>query len=314
MFWFLAECGTNTKPFICESDTAICDSEISYDIEGDTRALTGMSGIMQKNPGTEQECKNDCNAKPICWGFLFSPTVPKCVMYDQYDDPFRTENEQIYVSGEDLYMKRCDFDLNEDTNVLSVPPYDGCGSAVISDCVLCVTAMEETTTQYLTSTQKETTSVKVSTDKTIETTLPVKTEPHMTSTVEVTSSNLHPATIQSETIIIAKTTIDLTTQKEFTTTSAGKTPYCVCTCNNVTNQVSLEESINKIVNEIKVDKLKTSSYNRKHTSAWDSRKSSQSIGYVGIVILISIAFLILCLDSSSLIYKVFAKLRKFGTS
>lgn len=89
---------------------AICDSGISYDIESDTRAPTGMSGIMQKNPGTEQECKDQCNEESNCWGFLFNPTVPKCVMYDQYDDPFRTDNDQIYVSGEDLYMKRCDFD------------------------------------------------------------------------------------------------------------------------------------------------------------------------------------------------------------
>ncbi|XP_063413137.1 uncharacterized protein LOC134695701 [Mytilus trossulus] len=313
MYWFLAECGTDTKPFICESNTAICDSGISYDIEGDKRAPTGMSGIMQKNPGTEQECMDHCNGKPICWGFLFNPTVPKCVMYDQYDDPFRTDNDQIDVSGEDLYMKRCDFDLNEDTNDLSVPTYDGCGSVVISDCVVCVPTTEESTTKYQTS-EKETTSVKVSTaDKTTETTLPTTTEHYMTSTVDKSTSDLHSTTIQSETISVAKTNIDLTTQKEFTTLSAGKTPYCVCTCNNVTNQMSLEERINEIVNEIKVDRSKTSSFTRKHTSAWDSRKSSASIGYVGIAILISIAFLLLCLDSSSIIYKVFANLKKSST-
>ncbi|VDH93690.1 Hypothetical predicted protein, partial [Mytilus galloprovincialis] len=316
MYWFLAECGTDTKPFICESSTAICEFEtgISYDIESDKRVPTGMSGTMQKNPGTEQECKEHCNGKPICWGFLFNPTVPKCVMYDLYDDPFRTDNDQIDASGEDLYMKRCDFDLNEDTNDLIVPPYDGCGSAVISDCVLCVSTTEESTTEYQTSV-KETTSVKVSTaDKATVTAIQSTTTEHnMTSTVEIATSDLHSTTIKSETIPIAETTIDLTTQKEFTTVTAGKTPYCVCTCNNVSKQMSLEERINEIVKEIKVDKSKTSSFTRKHSSAWDSRKSSASIGYVGIAIMISIASLLLCLDSSSLISKVFAKLKKSST-
>ncbi|CAG2186484.1 unnamed protein product [Mytilus edulis] len=177
--------------------------------------------------------------------------------------------------------------VKEDTNDLIVSPYYGCGSAVISDCVSCVTTSEDTATQFLTSTQKETTSVKVSsTAKTTETILPTTTEHYMTSTVEVTSSDLHPTTIQSETISILETTNDITTQKEFTTISAGKTPYCVCTCYNVTKQMSLEESINEIVNEIEVDKSKTSSFTRQHSSAWDSRKSSASIaGLAGEVLL-----------------------------
>ncbi|CAC5390345.1 unnamed protein product [Mytilus coruscus] len=345
--WHLAECGTDTRPFICESDAAICNDGFSYGITIDTRLSTGLNESYQLNPGTEKECTDACSVISVCWAFLFIPSVPKCVMYDEYDGPFQTENDRIPASGEDLYTKR----LNEDTDVVSVPPYDDCGSVVVSDCVFCVTTMQVTTTQSQKSTQIETISFKVSSaDKTTETTLPTTTEPHMTSTVEVTLSDLpvttsqpettstektsvhqtpenvltsalevttshvHTTTLQPETTTLAKSSIFPTTQKKFTTNTTGKTPYCVCACNNVTKQISLQESINEIVNEIQVDTSKTSSYTRKHTSAWDSRKSSASIGIVGIAILISIASLLLCLDSTSLIYRVFALLRKTGTS
>ncbi|CAC5390347.1 unnamed protein product [Mytilus coruscus] len=315
MYWLLGECGTDARPFMCESDTAICNSGISYDTESNRKVTTGMSGYTKLDFGTEQDCKDFCDPLTLCWGFAFTPSVPKCVMYDVFDDPFRLEDNQISVMAEDLYIKRCYFELNEDTNVLIVPPYDNCGSTVISDCVLCVTTTEQTTTEYLTSTQVETTSVKVSTaDKITETTLPVTTEPHMTSTVDVASSDLHTTTSQLDIISIPKSSIDQTIQKEFTTISEVKRPYCVCTCSNVTKQISLEESINEIVNEIKVDRSKTSSYTRKHTSAWDSRKSAASIGFVGIAILISIVSLLLCLDSASLINRVCVLLRKLGTS
>ncbi|XP_071124098.1 uncharacterized protein [Mytilus edulis] len=286
--------------------------------------------------------------------------------------------------GTDTRTFICESDtVNTHTDVVSVPPYNDCGFVVVSDCVLCETTQQVTTTQFQTSTQIETTSFKVSTaDKTPEITLPTTTENYLTTTVEVTSSdnptttsqlkststdktsiqkttehystsNLEVktsqvqttpsqsettevgntssftttqpettevgntssfTTTQPETTEVGNTSSFTTTQQRFTTNNTGKTPYCVCTCNNVTKQVSLQESINEIVNEINVDKSRTSSYTRKHTSAWDSRKSSASIGFVGIAILISVASLIVCLDSTSLIYRVCALLRKTGTS
>ncbi|CAC5390346.1 unnamed protein product [Mytilus coruscus] len=346
MYWFLDECGKATRPFICESFfTAICSprSDIFYDTEGETTVPTAMNGQNnEKSPGTELECKTDCSRDHKCWGFAFTPSIPKCVMYDQIDDPFYTENNKVYSSGETLYMKRCNFELNIDTNVLSVPPYDDCGSAVVSKCVSCVAAIEETTTQ------KQTTTFKVSSaEKTTETTA-LTTETHVTPTVDVTSSDLHTTKSQSKTTSTQKSSIQQTTENhvtyalevtsshvqtttsqtettsiaktfifptaQITTINTGKLPYCVCTCNNGTKQISLEESINEIVNEIKVDRSKTSAYTRKHTSAWDSRKSSASIGFVGIAILISIASLLLCLDSTSLIRRIFVLLRKPCTS
>ncbi|VDI49834.1 Hypothetical predicted protein [Mytilus galloprovincialis] len=360
MHWLLAECGTDARSFI-----SICNEGFSYDIANNTRLSTGMDENYQINPGTALECTDTCSGMSICWAFLFTTTVPtKCVLYGAYNGPFQTEHDKIPASGKDVYTKRCNFEL-------------------ISDCVLCETTQQVTTTQFQTSTQIETTSFKVSTaDKTPEITLPTTTENYLTTTVEVTSSdnptttsqlkitstdkksiqkttehystsNLEVTTsqvqttpsqsettevgntssftttqpettevgntssfttTQPETTEVGKTSSFTTTQQRFTTNNTGKTPYCVCTCNNVTKQVSLQESINEIVNEIKVDKSRTSSYTRKHTSAWDSRKSSASIGFVGIAILISVASLIVCLDSTSLIYRVCALLRKTGTS
>lgn len=80
-----------------------------------------------------------------------------------------------------------------DTNVLNVPPYDDCRSDVISRCVSCVAAIDETTTQ------KHTTTFNVSSaEKTTETTA-LTTETNVTPTVEVTSSDLHTTKSQSET-------------------------------------------------------------------------------------------------------------------
>ncbi|VDI25905.1 Hypothetical predicted protein, partial [Mytilus galloprovincialis] len=379
MHWLLAECGTDTRTFI-----SICNEGFSYDIASDTRLSTGLNESYQINPATAIECTDACSVISVCWAFLFTTTLPtKCVMYDEYDGPFQTGNDQLPATGGDVYTKLCNFELNTHTDVVSVPPYNDCGFVVVSDCVLCETTQQITTTQFQTSTQIETTSFKVSTaDKTPEITLPTTTENYLTTTVEVTSSdnptttsqlkststdktsiqkttehystsNLEVktsqvqttpsqsettevgntssftttqpetteegntssfTTTQPETTEVGNTSSFTTTQQRFTTNNTGKTPYCVCTCNNVTKQVSLQESINEIVNEIKVDKSRTSSYTRKHTSAWDSRKSSASIGFVGIAILISVASLIVCLDSTSLIYRVCALLRKTGTS
>ncbi|XP_076071865.1 uncharacterized protein LOC143043463 [Mytilus galloprovincialis] len=381
MHWLLADCGSDTKTFICESDTAIFKSGFYYEIEDDTRASIGLTDI--ETYGTEEECIDHCNGIAVCWAFSFQSSKSKCVMYDKYDGPYYTNNDQIFAPGEHLYMKR-NFELNEDNSVLSVPPYDDCGSVVVSDCVVCVTTEEKTTTEYTTTSEKVTTSSIVSSvDKTTEatmpqitethlssaleltspektteatiptttgnyvspefevtssdkttkttispttenlvssarevtssgftTTIPPTTENHVTSSLEVTSSDFPITTSHSEITSITNSSINQTTHKE---QSKGKTPSCVCTCYNITKELSLEESINEIVNEIKVDSTKTSAYTRKHTSAWDSRKSSASIGFVGITLLISVASLLLCLDSTSLIYRVFALLRKAGT-
>ncbi|VDI49833.1 Hypothetical predicted protein [Mytilus galloprovincialis] len=337
MYWLLADCGSDTNTFICESDTAIFKSGFYYEIEYDTRASIGLTGIVTH--GTEEECIDHCNGIPFCWAFSFQSSTSKCVMYEKIDGPYFTNNDQIFAPGEHLYMKR-NFELNEDNTVLSVPPYDDCGSVVVSDCVVCVTTEVKTTTEYTTTREKVTTSSIVSSvDKTTEATMPQITENHLSSTLELTSSDkttettISP-TIQEVTLSVLTTTIPPTTANHVTSSlkvatsdfpittsqtthneqSKGKTPYCVCTCNNVTKQISLEESINEIVNDIKVDRTKTSSYTRKLTSAWDSRKSSATIGFVGITLLISVAFLLLCLDSTSLIYKVLALLRKPDTS
>lgn len=85
--------------------------ETSYETEGDSTVPTGSNGqITEKDPGTEFECRVGCDLDPHCWGFAFTPSIPKCVMYDQIDDPFYLENNKVYSSGKTLFMKRCKFE------------------------------------------------------------------------------------------------------------------------------------------------------------------------------------------------------------
>lgn len=87
-----------------------------------------------------------------------------------------------------------------DTNVYSVPPYDDCELTVVSRCVSCVAVIEETTTQ------KQTTTVEVSSAETTTETTALTTEIHVTPTVEVTSSDLHTTKSQFETTSTQKST------------------------------------------------------------------------------------------------------------
>ncbi|XP_063415525.1 uncharacterized protein LOC134697282 [Mytilus trossulus] len=104
MHWLLADCESDTKTFICESDTAIFQSGFYYEIEGDTRAPLGLSTM--DTHGTEEVCINYCNGIAFCWAFLFQPSKSYCVMYAKYDGPYYTNNDQIFAPGDHLYMKR----------------------------------------------------------------------------------------------------------------------------------------------------------------------------------------------------------------
>ncbi|CAC5390349.1 MRC [Mytilus coruscus] len=311
---------SNWKPGL---NSGICNSGIFYDTESHTSVATEMNGLTTMSPVNVQQCKNACNPLPMCWGFVFIPSVPKCALFDVNDDPLFMENNQEYAHHHCLYMKRCNFEVDEDTNVLSVPPYDSSGSVAVSDCV---TTTNEITSEYHTITRQQTTISFVSTkdQTTAEKMIPSTNANHVTSSNYQTITS-KPETTSMEMNLINPTTeyqatseidtISIGTESNYPTTNQKvKKPYCICTCNNVTKPMSLKVSITEIVNAIKVNKSQTSTYRRQHTCAWDSRKSSASIGYVGIVILVSIASLLICIDSSPLIYKITSQLNKPTTN
>ncbi|XP_063413495.1 uncharacterized protein LOC134695932 [Mytilus trossulus] len=183
------------------------------------------------------------------------------------------------------------------------------------------TEVGEMTTEDRTTTKQDDTTTEY---RTKETTLKneMTTEDHATAmdgekttedlTTETTKENAM-TTEEGTTIMKVETSTGVkTTQttKEVVTSignparpGGGISPYCTCTCQNVTTTLSLEESIQEIVNNIKVDKRKMSSHTRKLTSAKDSRPSSASIGYCGIVMLSTTFGMLVFLDFHRLIDK-----------
>ncbi|VDH93689.1 Hypothetical predicted protein [Mytilus galloprovincialis] len=182
MYWFLDECEKTKRSFLCESKDGICNSGYFYDTESDTSVATGIGGLTTMSSVTVQQCKNACNPSPMCWGFVFIPSVPKCALFDLNDDPLFIENNQVHAQYHGLYMKRCHFEVDENTNVLSVPSYDSSGSDAVSECM--------TTTNKITTTRQKTTIDQT----TAETMIPSTNANH------VTSSNYHVTTRQQTTI------------------------------------------------------------------------------------------------------------------
>ncbi|CAC5390344.1 unnamed protein product [Mytilus coruscus] len=185
------------------------------------------------------------------------------------------------------------------------------------------TTMEagEMTTEDRTASIKDDATTKY---RTTETTLEneMTTEDHATAmeddrttddlTKETTKENAMTTEDGTTTMKDETTTGEKTTQTTIevglsisntTSPQRGSSPYCTCTCQNVTTTLSLEESIQKIVNNIKVDSRKMSSYTRKLTSAKDSRPSSENIGYFGIVMLSTIFGMLVVLDFQRFIGK-----------
>ena len=82
-----------------------------------------------------------------------------------------------------------------------------------------------------------------------------------------------------------------------------------CTCANCvknthiprnTTAAEQEEAIAQLKSELTVDEAHTSQHRRKYESATDSRPSSQTIGYLGVIFLTAALGLIVAIDISSL--------------
>lgn len=185
------------------------------------------------------------------------------------------------------------------------------------------TTVPITTTEGVSTTETITTSAvpttpskSVSTTETITTAVPmtpskgVATTETITSAVPTTPSK-GVATTKTITSAVPKTVNSVTTTKleatpinsisEPTSAPSNSNNTCFCPCNSggflVLTDAELQEKIEKIISEIKIDPKGTSLAKRKLISAGDSRPSAKAVGSLGIVILVVIAGLILIMDS-----------------
>lgn len=83
---------------------------------------------------------------------------------------------------------------------------------------------------------------------------------------------------------------------------------CKCSCttlgeevNHILTEEELQQKIDKLVNEISIDKKNTAVSKRKLISAPDSRKSAVAVGSTGIVILALLLLGIIAMDASRLV-------------
>ncbi|CAG2218052.1 CD206 [Mytilus edulis] len=292
--WNLADCDTEKKSFMCEEDKSICTTGIYYTY---TQWRSGsFSGSFYISPATVPGCINTCESiianGYVCWGFVYRVTTDPnaCLTYDSTDDPYYNIINQQYSGNHYNYIRNCNLTIH-----------------VRSHCSACFPTTPHPTTLVQTTTEDHTTEIHTTTED-------HTTRVH-TTTEEVEMTEDRITTIKDDTTTEYRTTVttgEKTTQTtpEIGTSNGNQTrpgggiyPYCTCTCQNVTTTLSLEESIQEIVNNIKVDKRKMSSHTRKLTSAKDSRPSSASIGYFGIVMLSTTFGILVFLDFHRLIDK-----------
>ncbi|XP_071172121.1 uncharacterized protein [Mytilus edulis] len=152
-----------------------------------------------------------------------------------------------------------------------------------------------------TLTNAETTEKMSTTDKTLSTDIPTTTDKSSTTELQITTDKTSTTELQITPDKTSTTELQTTTEKtpttefqttndmifitELKTTVAVKPHQCFCPCGN--KKLSEEELytvIKELEKKLKVDKKTTSAYIRRHTSARDDRKSSVTIGTVGIVV------------------------------
>ncbi|XP_071175921.1 uncharacterized protein [Mytilus edulis] len=185
------------------------------------------------------------------------------------------------------------------------------------------TQSSETTTEVVTTTETVTTTVPITTTEGVSTTETITTSAVPTtpskgvSTTETiksavpTTPSKGVATTKTITSAVPKTVNSVTTTKleatqitsisEPTSAPSNSNNTCYCPCNSggylVLTDAELQEKIEKIISEIKIDPKATSLAKRKLISADDSRPSAKAVGSLGIVILVIIAGLIIIMDS-----------------
>ncbi|XP_076109140.1 uncharacterized protein LOC143077984 [Mytilus galloprovincialis] len=141
------------------------------------------------------------------------------------------------------------------------------------------------TTELQTTTDKtSSTELQITTDKTSSTELQITTD--KTSTTKLQTTTDKTSTTELQTTTEKTPTTDMISITEQKTTVAVKPQQCFCPCGNNKNlsEEELYDVIKELEKKLTVDKKTTSAYIRRHTSARDDRKSSVTIGTVGIVV------------------------------
>ena len=167
-----------------------------------------------------------------------------------------------------------------------------------------VTTTEEGTTQptpEVTTTEDSTTQptpeVTTTEDSTTQPTLEVTTTEDGTTFPSLEVPTTEDSTIQATSEV---TTDDITTQinngvsTTITEYSTFNFSSCVCVC--VEKNETLEEKIEKIVSELKVDTSVLSSTKRKKSCAEDPRPTAKSVGMLGVAIFALLLGLIVSVD------------------
>jgi len=113
-----------------------------------------------------------------------------------------------------------------------------------------------------------------------------------------TTQNVQPATSETSSDGQTSTDSDL---PHSTVSSLDVCRYeCQCAPQNITTKEMLENRLEELKKILHIDETTTSSYIRKHTSVMDDRPSVQTMGSIGVIVLILIIGFIIAIDLNKL--------------
>ena len=178
------------------------------------------------------------------------------------------------------------------------------------------TSIDEATSQ---PTPEETTTDDVTTEPTPEVTTTedgiTQPTPEVTTTKEGTTQPTSEVTTTEEGTALptpeVTTTEDGTTQPTTeVTTETFNFSSCVCVC--VEKNETLEEKIEKIVSDLKVDTSELSSTKRQKSCAEDPRPTAKNVGMLGVAIIALLIGLIISVDIIRFLQYVNGRFKQTG--
>lgn len=167
------------------------------------------------------------------------------------------------------------------------------------------TTVQATTTNAATTTEKLTTVIKQATTNVLSTdtstTNSATTKERLTTVIDQTTTTVLTTKNASSITMHTTDTTKLTTTTDTTVISNNTTAQiCYCPCGSsgywFLSDAELQQKIDEIIKEIKIDPKETSSAKRKLISVNDSRPSAKAIGSLGIIILVTVASFIVIMD------------------
>ncbi|CAG2228904.1 PLG [Mytilus edulis] len=233
----------------------------------------------------ENYCRNPDFTSGGPWCYTMDPTIrwQYCdVQYCVFSTPTTLTNaestEKMSTTDITLSTDRQTTTDKSSTTELQTTTDKTSTTDITSTTELQPTTDKTSTTELLTTTDKtSTTELQSTSDKTSTTELQTTSDKTSTTELQTTTEKTSPTEYQTTNEMIS-----ITEQK---TTVAVKPHQCFCPCGN--KKLSDEELyavMKELEKKLTVDKKTTSAYIRRHTSARDDRKSSVTIGTVGIVV------------------------------